>query len=433
MSPIPNGFETRQFLLLQGPIGPLFAQLGDALSAAGHGVLRIRFNGGDWLFSGASVCLDFRGPQDRWPEFLERTLRDFAITDIVLFGDCRPLHRLAVIAARARGLRVHVFEEGYLRPGWVTLERDGVNGHSRLPAIPGAYLGAAAPPETRVPMQPMAAPMPFLRRAIEDVAYTLATALCWPLYPGYRTHKPWSPLAEYRAGARRFFTRARERAAAQALAAALVAEQRPFFLFPLQLDSDAQIRVHSEFGAMAPAIEAVIASFARAAPAEVQLVISEHPLDQAVVDLQAVVQRAAAAAGLSSRVVFLRGGTPPPLLGACRGLVTVNSTIALSALELGRPVVALGRAVYRIPGLVHAAALDAFWTAPTRPDDALFAAFRRVLIERTQIPGGFYSPHARLRVVTAALPRLAGPAPLPAAEPDFAPDRSPDRYAAATE
>ena len=35
--------------------------------------------------------------------------------------------------ARRRSLRLHLFEEGYLRPDWITLEREGVNANSRLP------------------------------------------------------------------------------------------------------------------------------------------------------------------------------------------------------------------------------------------------------------------------------------------------------------
>ena len=53
----------------------------------------------------------------------------------MLYGDTRPVHAAAVMAARARGLCVHVFEEGYLRPWWVTYERGGTNGHSRLMEI----------------------------------------------------------------------------------------------------------------------------------------------------------------------------------------------------------------------------------------------------------------------------------------------------------
>ena len=50
----------------------------------------------------------------------------------MLYGDTRPIHAHAIDIANARGLTVHVFEEGYLRPYWVTYERGGANGHSRL-------------------------------------------------------------------------------------------------------------------------------------------------------------------------------------------------------------------------------------------------------------------------------------------------------------
>ena len=30
------------------------------------------------------------------------------------------------------GVMIHVLEEGYVRPAWITYERNGVNGHSRI-------------------------------------------------------------------------------------------------------------------------------------------------------------------------------------------------------------------------------------------------------------------------------------------------------------
>jgi len=38
---------------------------------------------------------------------------------------------------------VHVFEEGYMRPYWVTYERGGSNGHSRLMDMSIADMQAA--------------------------------------------------------------------------------------------------------------------------------------------------------------------------------------------------------------------------------------------------------------------------------------------------
>jgi capsular polysaccharide export protein len=197
----------------------------------------------------------------------------------------------------------------------------------------------------------------------------------------------------------------------------LLGSNAGFFLFPLQLDSDAQIRVHSRFGRMAPAIDTVIRSFAQHAPADVQLVISEHPLDQAVIDLHDTVAAAAVAMGIGDRIVYLRGGTPPPLLAACRGVVTVNSTIGLSAMEVGRPVATLGNAVYNIAGLIDDRPLELFWSQPRAPDPVLVAAFRRALIESTQLPGGYYGPAARRLAVDAAVVRLTGALRLPAIVP----------------
>ncbi|MET5116120.1 capsular biosynthesis protein, partial [Burkholderia pseudomallei] len=64
------------------------------------------------------------------------------VTDVLLFGDCRAIHRPIHEIARASGVRVHVFEEGYVRPLWITMERHGVNGRSLLPRDPGYYLDA---------------------------------------------------------------------------------------------------------------------------------------------------------------------------------------------------------------------------------------------------------------------------------------------------
>lgn len=55
------------------------------------------------------------------------------MTDLHVFGDWRPLHREAVLLARVRGIRVWAYEEGYLRPDYITMEQGGVNGLSSLP------------------------------------------------------------------------------------------------------------------------------------------------------------------------------------------------------------------------------------------------------------------------------------------------------------
>jgi len=96
-------------------------------------VWRVGFNAGDRAFwFHPRSYIPFRGTADAWEQTFKDLLDEKSVTDIVLYGDTCPIHASAVAEARARGLTVHVFEEGYMRPYWVTYERGGTNGNSRL-------------------------------------------------------------------------------------------------------------------------------------------------------------------------------------------------------------------------------------------------------------------------------------------------------------
>jgi hypothetical protein len=117
----------RTFLFLQGLASPFFYRLARRLRAAGHDVLRINLSGADMVFW-PERAINFRGSAQEWPDFVARVMRDRYVTDLVLFGDCRPYHRVALEVARHAGAIAHIFEEGYIRPNWITLEHGGTNG-----------------------------------------------------------------------------------------------------------------------------------------------------------------------------------------------------------------------------------------------------------------------------------------------------------------
>ena len=89
---------SRAFLFLQGPPGPFFFRLGKAMSAKGVAIHRINLSGGDRL-DWPQGAVDFGGRFSDWPVFFDQFLRDHHITDLVLFGDCRPYH---VVGTRCR-------------------------------------------------------------------------------------------------------------------------------------------------------------------------------------------------------------------------------------------------------------------------------------------------------------------------------------------
>jgi capsular polysaccharide export protein len=406
ISSLPS--KRRGFLFLQGLAARFFERLGQTLAARGYPVWRGNFNGGDRAFWRLAGAIDFTGSLAEWPGFFDALLAETRVGEVILFGDCRPLHRAAIAVARRRGVAVRVVEEGYLRPGWITFEEGGVNAYSTLPRDSGWYreTAQALPPWRDSP----AAEGSFARRAAEDLLYAAASFAGRRRFPYYRTHRPYFALIEYAGWTRRLALRhgAEKRAAADI--AHLVHSGEPFYLFPLQLDCDYQIRVHSPDRTMAAAVERVVTSFARHAPVAARLVVKLHPLDSGIVDWLGITRHIAAAADLEGRVLFLDGGEIETLLRACRGLVTVSSTAGARALAHGVPVKALGRAIYDLPGLTFGGGLDDFWREAAPPDMALFDAFRRVLAARALIPGDFFSESGLVLAVAAALVRLeAGP------------------------
>ena len=103
------------------------------LRLAGANVYRVGFNAGDRAFwFGAKGYIPYRDGPDEWDATFRAIVAENQITDIVLYGDTRPIHAQAVDAANELGLNVHVFEEDYMRPFWVTYERGGTNGNSKL-------------------------------------------------------------------------------------------------------------------------------------------------------------------------------------------------------------------------------------------------------------------------------------------------------------
>ena len=401
----------RTFLFLQGPHGECFSRLGATLSAAGHGVRRINFNGGD---RGAwdGPAYDYRGTLADWPATFADYVAREGVTDLILYGDCRPLHAAAHQAAKTLGVHTHVFEEGYIRPNWVTLELDGVNGHSTLPRDPQWYLEQARglPPFSPGP----GVASSFDRRTREAIQYYADALLQLWRFPHYRSHRPESLVAEIAGWARRWWTKGREHERSDCTEAEIAG--RPFFLLPLQLNSDHQIRVHSPFADVPDALAVAVESFAAHAPADTLLVIKRHPLDNGLIDWRRLVRDLAARNGVGARVHFLAYGDLDSLVEQAIGVVTVNSTVGTLALGVGRPVYVMGTAVYDMPGITHQGPLQGFWSDPQPPDPAVYDAFRRVLLDRCLIEGGFLSDQGLDTLLANAAERLTHLGPLTASK-----------------
>lgn len=394
----------RSFLALQGTASPFFRQLLSALRERGHRVQRVNFCGGDLAYAGAEARCDYVDELQALPDWYSDLLKTGNFTDTLLFGDCRKIHLPVHPLAEQNNIRVNVFEEGYVRPNWLTLETHGVNGRSRLPRDPVWYREQRAVTPPCPPGQSTG--YNLYERAYHDIRYRAANALYAGRFPHYESHRPHNGYREYVGLARRLLQQRPHRLEAERLTERLLAKKLPYYLFPLQLNSDSQIQVHSPFDSIRQAIDHVLTSFAAHAPADALLVIKNHPLDTGLIEYRDYTRKTAKSLGMADRLEFIDAGHLPTLLDHARGVVVVNSTVGLSALHHRRPLMALGTAIYDMEGMTWQGTLDTFWCEAEGPDMALYQVFLNYLLHHTQINGDFYTRTGIKMAVAGAVQRL---------------------------
>lgn len=380
-------------LFLQGPPSPFWCQLADTFESSGATTTRVNFSAGDQLYWRKRGAINFRRRIGSWAAFLEKLIVERKITDIVYYADRLPYHRIATEVAARLGVKCHAVEFGYLRPDWVTLERDGMGGYSHFPHEPEQIRKIAA--EVGKPDLEVRYQHKFEQEAVNEVIYNLTAYFGRPLFPFYKADKYYDPLLDYISWLRRFVQKKRTVPAEYIEAGA-----PPFYLITMQLQSDYQIRSNSAYRHLSEMIEQVVASFTAHASKDSRLLVKQHPLDNNWERWDQVLARVAKRHGVADRVVFIDDGDLGSILKQTRGVVVVNSTVGLHSLRVGVPTIALGTAIYDIPGLTHQSGLDSFWTSPEPVDMGLLDDFVAAMAGTIQVKGNFY--HREGRDVAAA-------------------------------
>lgn len=376
-------------LLLQGPVGSFFEALRRSLRRQGFQVLKVNFNGGDWLFGHGPQTLNFCGSLAHWVAWLEGFVTRSRPVSIVLFGDSRPYHRAAIeIAARA-GIPVWCLEEGYLRPHFVTCERSGNNARSllRIEELDDTTDDAAVEPSRLVNGNL------FNAMAFNAIGYFLAKAAGAVFFRGNVHHRQRGLVAEAFLWTRCFY---RKRAFyyknTQLLQYLVEHLDGRYFVVALQVHDDQQVVCHGRGWTMERLITETIQSFARYADAGAHLLVKVHPMDRGHRSYRGFAAAVARVSGCAERVHVIDDGSIGLLIRHSLGVVTVNSTSGLLALNHGKPVVALGDALYGVEGLLFGGAecLVRFWREGTKPDPAKVRRFFARMHASSLVNGSFY-------------------------------------------
>jgi len=406
----PKAQTSRVFLFLQGPHGPFFHGLGRMLRSAGCDVYRVGFNAGDRAFwFDPPTYLPFRGTLDEWPAQFESLVCERGVTDIVLYGDTRPVHATAVASAKRLGLTVHVFEEGYMRPYWVTYERNGSNGNSRLMDMTITEM------QTALAQSDMEAPLPpahwgdMRQHVFYGALYHWFVMFRNGDYRNFRPHRDVPVAREFQLYMKRLLLM--PALAIDRMLATLRIRNGgfPYHLALLQLEHDSSFQKHSPFSTMTDFLAEILDGFATGAPPHHHLVVKAHPLEDGRVPLRSELRRLARQHGLSDRVHYVRGGKLAQLLNDARSAVTVNSTAGQQVLWRGIPLKVFGRAVYAKPEFVSGQPLKDFFAGASRPDNRAYKDYRRYLLETSQVAGGFYSSRARRQLLRQVVDMMLSP------------------------
>ncbi len=385
--------KARHILLLQGPLGPFFADLSDALhdEASRLGIElvthKINFNKGDWHYAKADQVVNYHGKPADWQAWLTQYVQGHEIDTVLLYGDSRYYHRIAREVCKQLGVRLYACEEGYVRPGYVTFEAGGNNANSSFPA----KFVAGELPEKEIP-EPYVVGGVFRFQFWFATLYYVVRGWRFAGFWHYQHHRRGNWVREMIAwiagGAKKqLWTRWREAGLTEKLVGAYAGK---IFVVPLQVSVDSQIIHHSSYHNMEEFMDDVLSSFAANAPADAHLLIKHHPMDRGFHHYGAIIHKAIARLGLEGRVTYAYDVDLGALFQVAAGCVTVNSTVGLMAVEQGVPTLALGKSMMRDVGLGSALSLHRFWCSREVADQSQVQIFKKLLVAHTQVPGSFY-------------------------------------------
>lgn len=380
------------------------------LRTAGADVWRVGFNRGDEFFwRDRSSYIPYTGTPQDWAAACADLMDRNGITDIALYGDVRPAHADAIAVAQARNITVHVFEEGYLRPYWVTYERDGSNGNSALMRMSVDDMRRALEKCDLELPDPPAHWGDMRHHIFYGAIYHFNVMALNRGYRKFRPHRDLTVAQEFRLYLKRLWAMPLTSLERRVASWRIRNGGFPYHLVLLQLAHDSSFRAHGPFDSQAQFLERVFSGFAEGAPRHHHLVLKAHPLEDGRQPLRDIIRRLTHDHGLSDRVHFVRGGKLALLLNHARSAVTVNSTAAQQVLWRGMPLKAFGRAVFDKPEFVSDQPLAQFFAAPTRPDARAYRRYRHFLLETSQVPGGYYSLRGRRQLMRHVVDMMLAP------------------------
>ena len=375
-------------LFLMGPIGSFFSRLSSYLAKKEIKTYKISFPLYEFGFS-KSKRIYFNKDILSFKEFLKQVILKKEIKHIFMYGNVLIPHRQALDLSQElqkEGIKIntHIFELGYLRPNFVTLESDGINFTSSLILNKDFYMqqeGYKKLPTVAkhgLRIRKFWKLITFINHCFQnykivEFEHKLQPKphFLWFQIKGFLL-KYYFQLSEYKLKKKYF-------------------NINSFFITILQVSTDSQLTKGSNFKNNYEFIEYVIKNFSNSNIKNVNLIFKHHPRDRGYINYSDHIKLISKKFNIEKKVFYFHDCFLSNIFSNpnCKGTVLINSTVGYQSLFHSVPVKSLGVAPYNIEGLSDQKSLTSFFRNPSKVDKSLFLKFYRYIIENSQINGNF--------------------------------------------
>ena len=264
----------------------------------------------------------------RYVSFLRTFLKNKGIELVAMHNDLRWQHALAIKVCKELKIRYLITERGIFRPDTTTIDFQGVNGHSSLPKnrefyenlenISGELKSYKVDKLTNLKVN-MRFSLFILLNKIGDILGMNSKIK----NRGYSFVKYINLFIK-----QKFSKKSTQN----------IELPKEYIFIPLQVNTDTQILIHSEFKNMQEFITKVEKDF-YGIESNLQLVFKIHPMEKGIVDYD-----------FDNRSIVVENNTNE-LVEKCEFLITINSTVGFEAMQEYKKVIVLGNAFFKIEGL----------------------------------------------------------------------------------
>ncbi|WOE71946.1 hypothetical protein RZR97_10010 [Hydrogenimonas thermophila] len=276
----------------------------------------------------------------KYVSYLREFLKDRKIELVLMHNDLRWQHALAIEVCKELEIKYLVTERGIFRPNTTTIDLKGVNANSSIPRKKEFYENINIS-ELNL-MSYKSYKISIKDNLLTNIRFAFFILLnkCGDILRinSYIKNKHYSLLNYIKLFIKQKYS---------------VKDKinlnlpEKFVFIPLQVNTDTQILVHSNFKTIQEFITLVEKSF-YSLNSDLKLVFKIHPMEQGLVNYQ-----------FDSKSFVVENNTNE-LIKKCEFLITINSTVGFEAIQNYKKVIVLGEAFYKINGIAICSSKDNF-------------------------------------------------------------------------